>query len=88
MDTPQFQIIRAMLEPVYARATDVYNKSVIGRLVTRSVAEGLVKNGYPPSTAPGFHETIQSAVARVRPTVETVNAQMSNTGVYPITPGG
>jgi hypothetical protein len=88
MDTPQSKVIRAMWEPVYAQATHLYNASVIGRLVTRSVAEGLVKNGYPPSTAPGFHETIQSAVARVRPTVETVNAQMANTGVYPITPGG
>lgn len=79
MNTPQFSQIAAMLEPVYAVATHVYNASIAGRLVARSAIEGMVKQGLP-QTAPGLHETVQSVLARPRATIETVNAQMGNTG--------
>ncbi len=81
-------------EPVYAVATVIYNASVAGRLVAASVIEGLAKgnhwqaggpaHSYVPQTAPGLHETIQSKLARVKPTVETVNAQLYSDGTVNI----
>ena len=86
--TPQQLAMLGMVEPVYAVATQVYNASTAGRLVGRSVVEGLVKNGYPPQTALGLHETVQSSLAKPRATIEMVNAQMGNTGTVNIIPVG
>jgi hypothetical protein len=70
-------------EPVYAIATKIYNASILGRLFALARIEGDVKGehwqagapseSYPRQTAAGFHETIQSKLARVRPTLEVVD---------------
>ncbi len=86
--TPQQLAMLGMVEPVYAVATQVYNASAAGRLVKRSVAEGLVKNGYPPQTRLGFHESVQSVLAKPRVTIETVNAQLGNMGTVNTVPAG
>lgn len=81
-------------EPVYATATRVYNASILGRLFALARIEGLAKgehwqagapsDSYLRQTAPGLHETIQSKLARARPTLETVSEirfQMGTTDI-------
>jgi hypothetical protein len=86
MQTPQSRTLIAMLEPVWAVATKVYNASTVGRNSLMARREGLVKQGLP-QTRPGLHETIQSALGKPRVTTETVQAQLYNTADFAGIPG-
>lgn len=81
MMTPQARAMLQMTEPVYAVASPVYVVSTVGRVCLAANREGLVKQGLPQS-APGLHETIQSALGKPRATVEIVQVQMYHTADF------
>jgi hypothetical protein len=83
--TSQSKAIQAMLEPVYAVATHVYNAAAVGRIVIAATVEGLVKQGDlagRPNTRPGLHETVQSALGKSRVTLEIVQEARYNTADF------
>jgi hypothetical protein len=81
MQTPASRTLQAMLEPVYAVATHIYNAATVGRVVTAATVEGLVKQGLP-QTRPGLHETVQSALGKSRVTLEIVQEARYNTADF------
>jgi hypothetical protein len=93
MNTPEESRVHYS-EPVYALATKIYNASILGRLFALARIEGLAKgehwqagapaDSYTPQTSAGFHETIQSKLARVRPTLEVVDELQFATGTVNI----